>query len=93
MVVITVAGVVASCLSAALWGFYPVLARYLMHGQLSGINPPATSVLAIVCFWNTMIVGSYYAYVKLIRKPRHTSIASEDDIKEKNNGKDKNNDE
>jgi len=64
MVVITVAGVVASILSAAIWGFYPVLARYLMHRQPG--KPPATSVLAIACFWNTVIIGAYYAYTRWI---------------------------
>jgi drug/metabolite transporter (DMT)-like permease len=61
---ITVAAVLASVSSAAIWGLYPVLARYLMLRQPG--EPPATSVLAIVCFWNTIIVGTYYAYTKLI---------------------------
>ena len=61
---ITVAAVLASVSSAAIWGLYPVLARYLMLRQPG--EPPATSVLAIVCFWNTIIVGTYYACTKLI---------------------------
>jgi drug/metabolite transporter (DMT)-like permease len=70
--VITVTGVFASVSSAVVWGLYPVLARYLMHRQPG--KPPATSVLAITCFWNTVILGSYYAYKKLLQKQKQINI-------------------
>lgn len=53
-----VSGVVCSIASAMLWGMYPVLGRYLMLRQPG--EPSAASVLAVICFWNTIIIVPYY---------------------------------
>lgn len=84
---IALASVVCSITSSLMWGMYPVLGRYLMHRQAG--QPSAASVLAVICFWNSVVVGPYYLYTRFCRERERESAPTEKEVELIEKGEDK----